>query len=504
MTGTITLADSLVGNVATADSLVGNVATAEAEVIPVAAYDWYVNSVTGNDANDGKYTSSAFKTIAKLLTVMGVGDSVALAKGSTWRETYSAPGIGCTAVAYGSGAAPILDCRDVVANASFTKTVGQTNVYQITVSPDLAVSGTWNSVWQDGARLVRATSIANCDATAGSYYPSSDTVAPITMYVHASDSSSLITNGKVYLYSQRQYSVESYAYTGVGINGIVGIGNLGESGSFRIGKSSILYGCQALEGNKHNVYTRTGCWIENMTASLSYYGTGTMGLFAYNEDTPNSEGITYLNCIANMGGVLNSLQTGFMGHNNVSGVFGSITYTGCTVADCLAAFGGQHATFTLTNCTVSNCVSGLAAYANTTISGGTWTTISAVGRLVSCLVTGLTISATGLTGSHQEHGFFNSGATCTFVLTNCTLTCSGNGANVWMQGATSNNLTSNGNHFTHGGGGYTPYWFNNANYTFTGDNNNYKAAGTMYAAGFLTFAQWQAAVAPQDANSTVG
>lgn len=473
--------------------------------VETAAYDWYVDSVLGSDSYDGKTPSTAFATIAKLLVGMKAGDSVSFAKGSTWLETYTSPGIGCVAVTHGSGSAPIFDCRDVAANASFTKTGGQTNVYQIAVSPDLAASGTWNSVWEGSTRLVRATSIANCDVTPGSYYPSSDTVAPITMYVHASDSSSPITNENVYRYSKRRYSFESYDYTNNGINGVVGIGNLGESGSFRIGKSSILVSCQALEGNKHNIHTRDGCYLESVTASKAYYNPASpsKSYFVYNEDTPAGLGMSFVNCAVDNGGVLDSNAEGFYGHYNISGSFGAVLVSGCTVADCGVACSMTHCTsLAITNCTISNCNAGLAAYVNTTVTGGTWTVVGWTGRLVSIGAAGVTVTANGLTGTHSEHGFYSSVATGTFILTNCTTTCSVAGSSVYMAGITSNILTANGNRFTSANS--TVYQFGNANYTYTGDNNNYKPTGTMYANAWYTWAEWQALVAPQDANSTVG
>jgi hypothetical protein len=483
--------------------------TVPGEAAPTYAYDWYVDSVNGNDAWTGGAPNQPFATIAKLLTVLGAGDSVALAKGSTWREQLTIPANSVTVVAYGSGEAPILDCRDVVLNASFTKTVGQTNVYQVALSPDLAASGTWNSVWQDSVRLVRATSIANCDATPGSYYPSSDTTAPITMYVHASDSSNPGASGKIYRYAKRQLSVDSYNYSMCGINGIVGIGALSESGCFKIGISSILYGCEAIDGNKHNLYVREGCWVESVTATNAYYAGGSTAMFVYNDNTPSGGGETFLNCIAQVTNGYRTGVEGFYGHYNVSGNFGTVLYDNCTCTNLGNGFNGAHANIVVRNCTTTNCDAGFSANAVAT----------------SFTITGSTISIPATTGSG---GSIQTGCGpviidgCTFIVPGARV------SQAAIQNAPNNvNLTLTNTHFKHLV--YALFWYSGTGGTInvsgcdfddivrnydtpsggpaiTSDYNRFREAGqdfniqgTLYG----TVAAYQAATG-QDAHSTIG
>jgi hypothetical protein len=43
---------------------------------------WYVNSKTGSDANDGRTSGTAFKTLAQAVDAAEAGDTVLIAPGS--------------------------------------------------------------------------------------------------------------------------------------------------------------------------------------------------------------------------------------------------------------------------------------------------------------------------------------------------------------------------------------------------------------------------------------
>ena len=58
------------------------------------ALDYYVDGVGGNDANDGRASTRAFRTIAKATSVVGPGDTMNLAPGVTYYETLRVLGSG--------------------------------------------------------------------------------------------------------------------------------------------------------------------------------------------------------------------------------------------------------------------------------------------------------------------------------------------------------------------------------------------------------------------------
>ena len=131
--------------------------------------DWYVDSKNGKDTNIGGSPGQAFATIAMLQEVLKEGQSVGLARGSHWREQLTITQDGIKVIAYGSGDKPILDCSDDLDNASFIKTSGYQNVYELNISPDLGSSKAWMRAWEDDQSLLRASSVAECDTTPGSF-----------------------------------------------------------------------------------------------------------------------------------------------------------------------------------------------------------------------------------------------------------------------------------------------------------------------------------------------
>lgn len=379
----------------------GKAATVFGQLTIVA--NWYVDSVGGSDSNNGTSITTPLQTIAALLAkTITAGQTVAIKTDSVFLEKYSTPANSTALCTYGTGARPIFDSRDVAAAGSFSKTGGQTLVYQIAVTVE-ATGSTWVSAWEDSTRMVRAASIAACDATPGSYFPSSDSTASITLYVHASDGSNPASNGKAYRYTKRYagYDDVTGGHTGCKVIGIKTIGNLANDGSLQIGKNGYGYSCLATEGSKHNVYLRTGATAYSVTASEAYFGGQSFILFVHNENTPNNEGVRYVNCSATLS-TYDPLSQGFYGHTNTSGSFGQVIWDTCTTDNCSIGIAGvSQASAVLRNCTITNaniCVSadhdwlitGLSGQAN---QGGNPQVLSVGSTNVE--VIGLTGSTTG-------------------------------------------------------------------------------------------------------------
>jgi hypothetical protein len=475
---------------------------------PFAGYSYYVNSVTGSDDNAGTSSLLPFATITKLLTVYQAGDSVGLAKDSTWRGSITG---NHSVYAYGAaGNKPLLDCSDIAANASFTKTGGQTNVYQIDVVIEGGV-GFWVSAWENDTRLVRAASLAACDSTAGSYYPSADATSPITLYIHASDNSDISTNGKVYEYSRWGSGVDSFGYTGITIDGIHSRRAGGESGSFRLGNSSILSNCQSDEGNKHNVYVGDGCTVANVTCSKAYYNPASPShtYFVYNANSAAGLGVTFTGCTVDNGGVLDSNGTGFYGHSNGAGTFGTVTFINCTVTDIGAGFSGIDADFVLTGCTTTGCTYGYSVnnvgydYTMTNCIGSIGTP-SGMGVAVN-VTTNLTIAGCTFVNTASKSnqkgiatGANNIAITVTGITTFDNLVygihaVSGTGGTISVSGGDFITMTRNYDTALNGP-------------AITSDYNRFREAGQDFSVQGTLYgdvAAYQAGTG-QDANSTVG
>jgi hypothetical protein len=386
-------------NCVPATDAAGNLAMV-ATLLPGSAYgfDWYVDSVNGDDGNDGKTQYTALKTIAKLLAqTIAEGQSIGLAANSHWDEQLTVPANNVTVAAYGFGARPLLDGSDPIAAASWTKTGGQTNVYQASVPLDLPTTSTsFMNVWENGAFLKRATSLADCDATPGTYWRESEAASPITLYIHPPGSTDPTSNGKLYEYARRNHGLASATVSGGIVLGIHTRRNRDNYGSLYLGPNSVTVDCLASDGNMHNVLAvpGTSTLLKNVEARNSYY-TSPATLFVHFKSVAAGETITYEDCHANQAVVIAGagVVSGFGGHRGASGTFGTITYRRCKATNVTeAGFSPQHGSYIAEDPVLSGTTYGFSISANWSIAGATGTVGS---RFVSIPSGAMSVSVTG-------------------------------------------------------------------------------------------------------------
>lgn len=301
---------------------------------------YYIDAVGGSDSNSGLLITAPFKTLGALPGSLVADTEINLKRGSHWREQLTLTADNVTVQAYGAGAAPLLDCSDVISPAAWSKTGGRTYVYEATVPLDTVANG-WVRAWEDDAHLVRATSVANCDATTGSYFPSADAGASITLYIHATDGGNPASNGKVYEYSARQAGIMARTATNLNLNGLATRRNYHNDGSIIVGPFAQVYNCTASEGSKHNVLCERGSYLYNVLADNSYYGGQPSSMFVYNTDTANGEDVTFVNCTA-QNDALVADALGFYGHSNSGGNFGTVLFQDCVASNCGLALDGAY------------------------------------------------------------------------------------------------------------------------------------------------------------------
>lgn len=466
-------------------------------------FTWYVDSVNGDDANTGTSPAQAFASIAALESAgISAGNSIGLARGSEWREQLDITVNDVAVAAYGTGNAPILRADNVAANASFSKTAGQTNVYEIAVSLAAALTEQFCNVYEDDSPLTRVADVATCDSTASSCYVTAE-YGNVTIYVHASDSSDVTANGKTYEYSARNYGFTSGDASGCAITGIHTMRNQNGSGSLIAGRSSTLTDCVATDGSKHNVYVKDGCILTNVTATDAYW-TGNTTLFVYNESTPAGLGVSFINCTATQSAYSGS-TIGFYGHRNgASGTFGDLIISGCTVSNCVAAFEFAHidSVATFANNTIDNCYEGYRVDHPVSITGLSGISGTATLMIVNIRqAVAVTISDSGFCLKNGDYGV-RSTTTPAVVVEDCVASYSDEAGSAAVVRLTTAAATITYNRNTHhdlvrGG------WFDNASLVFVGDYNSYGlTVGPAYQAGtFYNLANWQTHTG-QDANST--
>ncbi len=125
----------------------GKTSTASAQVTIAAdtRRAIYVNSVSGNDANNGSTTSLAVRTVARAVQLLGDNTELLFARGQTFNF---AAGVGVTwdnvlVGAYGSGAQPVLNFTNPVAGSAFFwtfNTTAQFTVQDVTFTTLLGVN----------------------------------------------------------------------------------------------------------------------------------------------------------------------------------------------------------------------------------------------------------------------------------------------------------------------------------------------------------------------------
>ena len=465
--------------------------------------DYYVDS-TIPVGGDGLTADTPIKTIAALLALSpAAGSVIGLKSGSSWQEQFVFPANNITLKSYGTGDYPLLDASDLIAPESFSKTVGRTNVYEVSLAVETsAVAAEYPSVWVNNTRLTKAADLATCDTTPGTYYHASPTdVTPITIYVHAPGSTDPTSDGKTYEASVRGSGATCYARTGCIIKGVRGRRNYSSYGSITVGVGCLAVDCKADDGNTHNLFVRPSGRAVNCSA-LNFYDSATAPIpYIFYENSPSAtHEMPFHNCSLDADAYTSA--NGYYCHTT-SGEFASVTYKSCG----------------------SNNVSTPYSFANTSlgnVSGGTITNFLIILNSTS------PVTCKGITGSAARASahWGNLGVGCTsaviednnvvfdtsghlrvlgnnktFVLRDNTIT----GPNtVLLQSSayTGVSVTITGNTFIPNGKMSVIYNVT-GEITLASDNNAFGGATgkwTYNGADYLNLAAWQ--VTGRDLNST--
>lgn len=365
---------------------------------------WYVDSLNGDDADNGRDPTAAFQTLGRLTAApIAAGDTILLARGSHWRQTLALPVGNLSIDAYGVGPRPLIDCSDPIRNSEFAPVAGTSSVYEATIHPEVAAFKTWINCWEEDSYLARVASVAECDATVGSYTVSADTGSPpVTLYIHPTDSSSPLTNGRRYAVTQRRYALVTQPNCTV--RSIRFRRNLHENGSVFAERYNTFEDCIFEDGSKHNLYLKDGCTFRDCVSRRSYYGGVASSHFVYNENQPGGAGLLFERCRVEEP-IYNEPATGFYGHNNVSGTFGPVALVDCSVINCGIGFSGTDASaFSYLRCHTEGTRFGwrLGAPVHHVLDGCTYRYEAPLGRVIATQVTGASGTVTTLDAELQS------------------------------------------------------------------------------------------------------
>lgn len=495
-------------------------------------FDYYVDSVNGNDVNSGSTPSSALKTVGALPAVAAF-KRIGLARGSSWREQLTVTASDVTVGAYGSGARPILDASDAILNANFTKTAGLTNVYE-TPTINFIMGGTaaaWVNVFEAGGAGDNATgqflkyvaSQALVDSTAGSYTIPSMTEAagvPVSgkIYIHTPDGSSPITNGFTYEFSNRRAAVYFTGARGR-ILGIEGRKASSNSGSFDLdagdGSAFFVDGILSRNNNDHGLFTSGNSTVQNSVFLNSYWGGNSPNHLVFFEAAGAGRPFYSINNIfqqdqnpgsavptailshagdSGLNGPVNSTNDWFIAKNglnligffvqnstslNIAGANASEIYQFVSLFTNLSMSNSQMVSATASNTQIVAQANGLAL----TFSNNKIATKNDAGQISVGSFTGITVNDTG---SIYYKDTPNASSLAVYVGSTAGLTING----VTFDAAIANAF---------------PYNFFGTGATFTGGTtaptaNSYKtiARWELNNVTYTSLATWKAAVSPQD------
>lgn len=346
-------------------------------------FTYYVDSVSGSDANDGLTADTAFQTIGKLNTTLSSdysGQRIGLARGGYWREQLgSSANTSANVVigAYGAGQLPVLDAADVASSAGWAKTATYTNVYDRTWSHAASVNSAL-SVWEDGVRLRWVASAALCDATPGTYYCAKVAGATTTVYLHASDSSDPTASGKTYEIATRDYGICAGAGgTNWNISDVRTKRNAHDNGSLVVmAPNSVVQRCIAEDGTKHNVYISDDCAAYDCIAWKSDWHdrTNTTAFVAFSANG-TGKSAKFVRCLALMEAakaqVAVSASAGFGGFyaHTAGGKWTSIEYVDCVARGAFSGFSyAKTETAAVLRCHVEEARNGVVAQGPGTIT----------------------------------------------------------------------------------------------------------------------------------------
>lgn len=352
---------------------------------------YYIDGIGGNDANDGKSTGRPVKTIAKLLTLnIQRNDNIFVARNSYFREELNLQDFDSLTIRdYGEGAKPIFDAADTAKNRLFVKRTATTNVYKINWTNNYVLNPSQHSVWEDGKRLIRATSLANCDAFPGSFFFSGITTGGTdTIYVHSSNNSNIITNGRLYEITKRD--------AGIVIGGACRVYNMHtrrnslNNGSFWAdGDNCYINGVIAEDGVKHNFFMQSGTAENCVTwkCDLAVEFGGQTMFVSYTPLASDTTDAIYKNCIsiASFNDDPTSVfgAVGLYAHTG-GGQYRNVIVDGGTYANMGVAIGGEPLNLTVKNAFIQNCYNAVLKAGNGTINFNNNTVVSILDKVIAC------------------------------------------------------------------------------------------------------------------------
>lgn len=493
--------------------------------------DWHVDgdiAVSG----DGTTLETAFKTIAELSGNWAAGESVwiqPMDDDSAYEEQVTTPGAGCSVLSSGrlvagawAGGAKI-SAYDTIPAESWGKTDGQTNIWEITLSGMGAYGASLCGLnpCENGAQMTYYSSLANLDAQTivPGYFVANPGTATPTLYVNRDPT----TNGQTYKYNKRDACItpgNDVTDKSLTIRGLWCDGGYQTGGVIRVCESSTVTHNKITRGNKYSLFIRDGCTASYNQIVNGHHPTETVIIqLLYNQTSPTGLGVTISNNVFTHSTTAprSAACSAIGGHVNTDGTMGTVAISGNTATDFGYGFytgqGCDYLNFS------GNVISGtlnpyiFPATTVTTVNGDSVSGGPAVQKIFQ-FVAGANVTVTNFTASSANRAssgyMYINNANVTFVMTDSNWDCddTAGGADLYVSAPTANITLARNTHKVDQNRNIYRVTAAAAGLTFASDYCTFDTAigfkmewlGTSYT----DFATYQAAVAPNDANSTAG
>lgn len=476
-------------------------------------FDYFVDSVNGDDLNNGLSPEKAFATLLSAenaVIAFGNNARIGLARGSYFREKLTITNDYVIIGAYGSGNNPIIDCSNIISAGSWSKTAGYTNIYQVTLTVELdANAAEQPNLWINGVYATIVSSLATCDSTPGSIYFGSVATTSLTIYLHSTGSTSPLIDGKTYEAAVRSTGIDLYSSEYSTVRDVEGRNNYCSYGSIVVGRFCTAERCIVRNGSSHNMLLRSFAVAKDCQA-IDYYHPSIVPIaFVAYEGTPltNSD-VSFIGCSSTVStSIATAYGTGFYNHTGGTS-FRNIYYTNCSVNNSSTAFAVANA--------VKMIISGGMVTYSSLVLGTTSVDIDCTGLTVrNCRASGhwgnfsgaVHVTLDGCDAEFDTTGHFRALAgTQVLTMTNCRV--AGSNAILYSTSADGATFVVNNNSFEPaipGGSArmYTIYYFSKA-VTITSDYNDFNGStGTWTKDGntYPSLSAWQAG-SGQDLNSS--
>lgn len=301
---------------------------------PATMSTYYVDSVNGLDANSGLTSALPKQTLAGVPTLTA-GQSVALARGSTWREQFNIAANNVRVGVYGTGAMPILDGADVATTWTQPDAGTYPNVWSRSWTRTSATTTGEEKLglWIDGVRPRYATNATtDLNASAG-WFTTSLTTQTSTVSIYSADDPN--SNGKVYEITKRHYGINGHtvtnaARTGVTITGKVEIKRcVGHYNALTGPSGSAVSGLLLRDGNIHHLTTEGATTTDCIATEYSPNTTAPSPFVAY-RTVGTGFSHTFRRCLSLFPGGTGRLASGaFYMHASTPSTTQSLTLEGC-------------------------------------------------------------------------------------------------------------------------------------------------------------------------------